>query len=197
MISKIKEWIRKSRSVPLYIGGMCPADPQFADSGTTVALSDPKTKEMLELGRSDENGEFYGRIPRRYIGKKLFFPARHAGFLYDHEYQMIVQPWGLFNAIKMTPDRNYNGRKKSPKDDEFAERATQEYLKADAKAQYLARNQINRTNWFWMASGLGLISALVASGLNPWASFALPVAVIGLRAYLTKRAIGLSEDPRH
>ena len=67
MIKKLKQWWYIFRTVPVYIGGMVPADPDDPDSGTAVALFTKRGSEgdKLILGRSDENGEFNGRISKK------------------------------------------------------------------------------------------------------------------------------------
>lgn len=58
LIDKIKEWYINFNSVPLYIGGMVPSDPQTPNSGTQVAMFSKEGGDELVLGYSDENGEF-------------------------------------------------------------------------------------------------------------------------------------------
>lgn len=196
MIKKIKQWYSNLGTVPLYIGGMVPSEPNIPDSGTTVALFTEDRTIELELGKSDENGEFYGRIPNKYIGQKLFFPVRHAGYIFDHEYLFVVQPWGIFHAVKMTFDRVYIGRLTS-NEKNFAIISENEYLKAEAKAQYAARNEISRTKWFWMAVSIGLITTLFTIGLPVWIGFIGTVIALGIRSYLTNHALGLTKQPIH
>lgn len=187
-------WIHKIKTVPLYIGGMVPADPNVPDSGTAVGLFPIDGPDEIALGPCDENGEFHGRIPRRFIGKKIRFPVRHAGFVYDHEFVIRVQPWGVSHAVRMRFDQVYNG-KKTAAAKAFEPIADQEYLKAIAKSQYVTRNQVNRTIWFWMAVAIALLTTLVTAGLPEWIGYAATICFLIVRAYLTKLALGLSKKP--
>ena len=175
---------------------MAPSDPNVPDSGTAIALLTEDRSKTLALGRSDENGEFHGRISRRFIGQTLFFPVRHAGFEYDHELAIVVQPWGLFHAVRMRPDPNYNGNS-SASDVAFIPKATQKYIRAEVDTQFAARNAIRRTVWFWMAVGLCFVTTLLTVGLPKWIGFIAAVVALAIRAYFKKRSLGLSARPIH
>jgi hypothetical protein len=175
---------------------MVPSDPDKPETGTLVAIFTEDRSEQLTLGNSDESGEYIGRISKKYIGQKLRFPVRHQGYVYDHEYLFVVQPWGIFNAVKMTLDSNYNGSLTKAERD-FAKISLNEYLKADAKAQYAARNEVSKTRWFWLAVTIGLVTTLLTIGLPKWLGFLATVIALGIRAYLTNHSLGLKKKPIH
>lgn len=192
----IREWIGKLRTVPVYLGGIIPSHPDNPNSGAKIVILTEYGSEPFFIGKSDENGEFHLRIPRRFIGKALRFIVRNSAFLYDHDFAMVVQPWGVFHSFRMTLDRNNIGEA-TKADLAFADRAVDEYLKAEANTQFAARNEVNRTRWFWMAIALGLVTALIATGLPTLIGFVASAAALAIRAYLTNRVLGLSSPPIH
>lgn len=133
-------------------------------------------------------------MPKKYVGMEVFFPVRNPAYQYDHEYIVVVQPWGVFHAVKMVWDNVYNG-KVSQLENSFQHCADDEYLNAEVKAQFLARNEISRTKWFWMATAIALVSLLVSLGLPEWIGFLVAVGAFAIRAYLTNHALGLSRKP--
>jgi len=196
MKDKIQKWYENFKTVPIYLGGMVPAESNNPDSGTSIALFTEDRANKIELGKSDEKGEFHGRIPKKYVGKKLFFPVRHAGFLFDHEYVYVVQPWGVFHAIKMTKDKVYSGSL-TENETEFANTSVGEYQKSEAKTQYAARNEVSRTKWFWMATIIALLTVLFSIGMPKWVGFLASIAAFGFRAYFTNHALGFKKKPIH
>jgi len=205
MIHKLGQRWKNFTTVPVYIGGMVPAESNNPDSGTAVALYTKRGSmgDTLALGRSDENGEFNGRISRKYIGKTLIFPVRHHGYVYDHEYLYVVQPWGVFNAVKMKEDREYNGKLTNIEKD-FAKISVEEYLKADRESQYRARLEVTQTWWFFVALLLAGITILIQTIISQTNLPAIYVTSIGwlvslfalaIRSNLTKHILGLTKEP--
>lgn len=172
---------------------MVPSTRQVSGSGATVGIFDEEGEEVA-LGHADENGELHARISNRFIGHRSSLRVRRAGFLFDHELVVVVQPWGLFHAVRMTPDQVYVGEI-SASDKEFMKNADEKYVRGEAHTQYAARNAISRTHWFWLVAALSLLSALITTGLPVWVGVPATAVVVVVADLLTIRSLGLSKKP--
>lgn len=178
--NKFLAWVDRYWTVPFHVAGIYP--------GTRVAVVglDHQTVYLNEV--AGENGEVRGRIPRRLVGKQVFAPARLAGLKYDHDFYMVVQPWGLFRAIKQTTDYAYDKDGPAPQP-ELAER----YIRGDADIQFAVRQVVNRTVYFWMLFLLGVIAFLLKFvGLSENMALAIGVLLASIKAGAARYALGLA-----
>ena len=188
----LKESLLDFTTVKIYVGGMIPNETRLA------LIDDSNNKKVIFNELCDENGEFVNRIKRRYIGKKLRFPIRQSPFKFNHEENIIIQPWGHFEAVRMQKD--YFDISTVSMSDEARKYdnenyASEKYYEALYKSQYLSRNQINVTTWFLMAATITIIAALIASGLDWRISILISIFAWGIRAWLKKKTLGLSKKP--
>jgi len=188
----LKESFLDFTTVKIYVGGMIPNETRLA------LIDDSDNKKVLFNELCDEKGEFNYRIKRKYIGKKLRFPIRQSPFKFNHEENIIIQPWGHFEAVKMQKDYSdistvsMSDVAKNYDNDNYA---SEKYYEALYKSQYMARNQINITTWFLMVSTLTIIAALIGSGLDWRISIIISIVAWGIRALLKKRTLGLTKKP--
>lgn len=191
---QIQKIIQPYTTVRIFIGGLIPHQ-------TNVTIYDKyntNDAEVIVSNNSDENGEFHYRLSRRYIGKRLRVPIMQTGFEYNHQEEIIIQPWGYFEAVKMVFDRNDNygnrltGMANNYKNTKFA---NEKYNEALYRSQYIARNQINNTKWFFMAAGVSVVVSLIGLGVVWWVGIIIAVAGWAIRAFMNNRALGLSVKP--
>lgn len=186
--TKFWDWIDKHWTVPFHVAGVHP--------GTRVAVVGLDHKTVYLMKEAGEGGEVLVRIPRRLVGKQVFAPARFAGLKYDHDFYIIVQPWGLFRAIKQTSDYAYDEEGPAPQS-ELIER----FIRGDADIQFAVRQVVNRPLYFWMLALLallGLIAFLVKFvGIsNNWA-LAIGLAFASIKAGAARYALGLARRAIH
>lgn len=188
----IKESFLGFTTVKIYVGGMIPNETRLA------LIDDSDNKKVIFNEPCDKNGEFIYRIKRKYIGKKLRFPIRQSPFKFNHEENIIIQPWGHFEGVRMQKDYSdistvsLSDEAKNYDNDDYA---SEKYYEALYKSLYLARNQINITTWFLMVSTLTIIAALIGSGLDWRISILISILAWGIRALLKKRTLGLTKKP--
>jgi len=63
--------IKNNNTVPIYLAGMWPSQLGQPESGTRIALIEKEGGPVLLDGFSDAAGEFRGRLPASWAGKKL------------------------------------------------------------------------------------------------------------------------------
>ncbi len=177
---RIGAWISWLWKVPVHVAGLHPK--------TMVAVLSKDRETTYLLQEADQNGEVCGQISRRLIGSEVFVPARFAGLKYDHEFAVIVQPWGLFCSIKQTLD--YNDSQDGPVSQSDLDAR---YAQGRADIQFAVRQVINRTMYFWILAALGLIGVLAKLfGLSTGWAVAIGLAVASAKALFAKRALGLA-----
>jgi hypothetical protein len=175
-------------TVPFYVAGVVP--------NTSIGLYTQVGGDTIVYGKADENGEFRGRIPRRFVGKTVYSPINAPGFLYDQSFEMVVQPWGLYRAIRLRVDRDYIGKNRVPPSMQVE--VNERFIKAEADVQYAARQEINRTIYFWfMILITGIVVLIKWSLPTPYYAFLLPVAGFFVKALLVRRALGLAAKPHY
>ena len=111
IFSSIMKIFGVDNTVPVLLAGMWPAKCGVPDSGTLVSLIEKEGGPFILQGYSDEAGEFRGRLPSIWIGKKLFVVVREVGFIYKYFNPVKIERWGLFLAIHQEKDRVYSGSK--------------------------------------------------------------------------------------
>lgn len=177
--------VDKYWTVPFLVAGVYP--------GTRVAVVglDHQTVYLNEV--AGENGEVRGRIPRRLVGKQVFAPVRLAGLKYDHDFYMVVQPWGLFRAIRQTTDYAYDKDGPAPQPE-----LTERYIRGDADVQFAVRQIVNRTIYFWMLVILGVIAFLLKFvGISENSALAIGVLLASIKAGAARYALGLARRAIH
>lgn len=177
--------VDKYWTVPFHVAGVFP--------GTRVAVVglDHKTAYLIE--EADENGEVRGKIPRRLVGKQVFAPARYAGLKNDYDFYMVIQPWGLFRAIKQTSDYAYDKEGPAPQS-ELNER----YIRGDADIQFAVRQVVNRTVYFWLLALLGVIAFLMkVVGISDTWALAIGLVLASIKAGAARYALGLARNAIH
>ena len=184
-MNRVQSFVDKYWTVPFHVAGICP--------GTRVAVVSQDRQNVYLNEVAGENGEVRGRIPRRLVGKQVFAPVRLAGLKYDHDFQLVVQPWGLFRAIKQTTDYAYDKDGPAPQT-ELVER----YIKGDAEIQFAVRQVVNRTVYFWMLLILGVIAFLLKFvGISENLALGVGVLLASIKAGAARYALGLSRRAIH
>jgi len=185
LMKKFWTLVDKYWTVPFHVAGVYP--------GTRVAVVgfDHQTVYLNEV--AGENGEVRGKIPRRLVGKQVFAPVRLAGLKYDHDFYMVVQPWGLFRAIKQTTDYAYDNDGPAPQPE-----LTERYIRGDADIQFAVRQVVNRTIYFWMLVILGVIAFLLKFvGISENLALAVGVLLASIKAGAARYALGLARSAIH
>ena len=181
---QISNFFSRFQTVPFLVSGLYP--------GTTISLMTEDRKEKLAEGDANENGEFRGRIPRRFIGKLVYAPVRHTGFEYDQDFVLMIQPWGLSRAVRQRVDRNYAGGAPATQKD-----MNERYIRAEAETQFEVRQILNRTVYFWALVIVGIIAAAIEKGVPSMYAYLVAVLAIVLKAMLARRALGLAVKAIH
>jgi hypothetical protein len=182
---KFLAFLDKHWTVPFHVAGVYP--------GTRVAVVGLDHQTVYLSEEAGEHGEVRGRIPRRLVGKQVFAPARYAGLKYDHDFYIVVQPWGLFRAIRQTSDYAYDEEGPAPQS-ELNER----YMRGDADIQFAVRQVVNRTMYFWMLALLGLIAFLLKFvGISDSWALAIGLVLASLKAGAARYALGLARRAIH
>lgn len=177
--------IDKQWTVPLHVAGVFP--------GTRIAVVSQDRKTVYFNDEAGADGEVRGRVPRRMVGKQVFVPARYAGLKYDHEFGVVVQPWGLFRAIKQTSEHAYE--EEGPASQlELDGR----YLKGDADIQFAVRQVVNRTLYFWMLALLGVMAFLLKFvGISENLALLIGLILASIKAGAVRHVLGLARRAIH
>ena len=182
---KFWAFIDKYWTVPFHVAGVYP--------GTRGAVVSQDRKTVYFHYEAGANGEVRGRVPRRLVGKQVFVPARCPGLKFDHESGIVVQPWGLFRAIKQSPDFAYLGGSPAPQA-ELVDR----YLKADADIQFAVRQVVNRTLYFWMLALLGVMAFLLKFvGISENLALLIGLILASIKAGAVRHVLGLARRAIH
>lgn len=184
-MNRFQSLVDKYWTVPFHVAGIFP--------GTRVAVVSLDRQNVYLNEVAGEDGEVRGRIPRRLVGKQVFAPVRLAGLKYDHDFQLVVQPWGLFRSIKQTTDYAYDKDGPAPQT-ELVER----YIKGDAEIQFAVRQVVNRTVYFWMLLILGVIAFLLKFvGISENLALGIGVLLASIKAGAARYALGLARRAIH
>lgn len=140
-------------------------------------------------GVSEPDGTFRCTLGPEWVGRELILVVREPGFVYDHTNPIRVEKWGLFFAVKMTRDLNYNGSKGARTQDPNAWdrwNSTDKHVQASALVQAEARAA--RRVWPALFAGLVVAILLGITGffVSPWLALALGVAGVGAAELLTR-----------
>ncbi|MBL8404798.1 MAG: hypothetical protein JNL16_09685 [Dechloromonas sp.] len=185
LMNRFQSLVDKYWTVPFHVAGIFP--------GTRVAVVSLDRQNVYLNEVAGEDGEVRGRIPRRLVGKQVFAPVRLAGLKYDHDFQLVVQPWGLFRSIKQTTDYAYDKNGPAPQT-ELVER----YIKGDAEIQFAVRQVVNRTVYFWMLLILGVIAFLLKFvGISENLALGIGVLLASIKAGAARHALGLARRAIH
>jgi hypothetical protein len=106
---------------------------------------------------------------------------------------MVVQPWGLFRAIKQTSDYTDDKDGPAPQAD-----LNQRYMKGDADIQFAVRQVVNRTMYFSMLALLGVIAFLLKFTEIPdnWV-LAIGLVLASIKAGAARYTLGLARRAIH
>jgi hypothetical protein len=181
----------KQKELPVLLAGMWPALSSDPESGARVLIQDRDTKNEIARGLSDTNGEFKGRIPGNYAGKKVRIVVVEPSFIFDDYDAVTVNKWGLFLAIRQKKDTVYNGHKGAKNIDPVKWgkwNAAQEHAHASQRTHSAARAAKVRwpieTVGYFAAIALGIVGFFIHPALGLAAGLGVALGLTYLARYL-------------
>jgi hypothetical protein len=147
-------------TVPVFLSGMWSSLPGDPESGTRVSLIEKEGGPIILSGFSDEYGDFRGRLPSSWIGKKVYVVVREPGFKYKYFNPIKVEKWGVFLPIHQEKDLVYSGLKGAKSIDPIRWanwNSTQEHIRATKRVNEAVR----KAKIAWPLRPLGFVVALI------------------------------------